>query len=221
MRPRRPTRQQLEPTVDLRQAYTDRRREPRTVRRQAQGTAKRPARPTTRPRSAHLHPQQAEDTVQGRRPLCKVSRRRISMSGPGDRRTSTDSSPSATWSELAPDWMIGLKEVMVQIVAGLLGDQYQRGTYNGKTGVLLETKDRNSKDGRTVLVRIGTENHNIGTDFLVPVEPDAEQQAVVAVKGAYRGSEGRTLYANDDDWQVEIKGEKVVVNRRELCKRSS
>ena len=119
--------------------------------------------------------------------------------------------------------MIGLKDVMVKIVSGLHGDHYQRGTYNDRTGILLDTRDRNSKDGRTVLVQIGSENHNIGTDFLVPVEPDSVGQLCVAVKGVHKGKEMKTLYANDDDWQVEVGngGEKVVVNRRELCKRSS
>lgn len=113
---------------------------------------------------------------------------------------------------LPPDWLVGFSNLIVRIVPSVSGSEYSRGKYSGETGTLLS-----AANGRG-LVRIKGEDMNVQFEFLVPVEPEDMGQRVMGIKGQWKGSEMRTVYKDDEQWQVEVRGEKQVLYAKELCR---
>jgi hypothetical protein len=113
---------------------------------------------------------------------------------------------------LAPDWLVGFSNLILRIVPSGSGGEYSRGKYNGDTGML-----RSSNNGRA-LVRIKGEDMNIPFEYLVPVQPEEMGQRVLGIKGQWRGYEMTTVYRDDEQWQVEVRGEKQVLYAKELCR---
>jgi hypothetical protein len=70
-------------------------------------------------------------------------------------------------------------------------------------------------------VHIKGEDMNIPFDYLVPVEPEEAGQRVLGIKGQWRGYDMTTVYRDDEQWQVEVRGEKQVLYAKELCRIAS
>lgn len=105
---------------------------------------------------------------------------------------------------------------MVRVIQSHTGVEYLRGKYNGEVGTLQDAQPGH----KTVLVLLGSEGMNIPPDCLAPVEPDNEKQLAMVIAGQYKGSEVRTVYQTDEQWQVELLpgGGKQVIEAKDLVK---
>lgn len=112
---------------------------------------------------------------------------------------------------------MGFADIMVRLVPSIHGSDFSRGKFNGETGLLISARE----GSKTASVRIKSEDMNVPFEYLVPVEPEEPGQRVMGIRGQYARQLMKTVYKDDEQWQVEFLhggGKKDVVSAKELCR---